>query len=373
MTPTVFEVIVPQLGVNDETVTIVEWKAAPGSRVERAQIIATIETTKASFDLEAEEAGFLYPIVEPGVQAPIRAVVALVLSEPDPAVVQQYRASHPGIPSSAAQRYKTEADDEIVLTANARRLVEEHGLDLTLLPKGRVIRERDVRALIGVAAVLLEAHGDPSRNVAIYGAAQGGLVVAEALELGGYHVAAFLDDSDRLIGTILNGIPVVPGRELTALAGRGIGAVATHIAAPRFRLDLLHRARSAGVAMINVIHPHAFVSPSASMDDGNLVKAGAVIDAEVRLGDCCIVDNGVVIPHHTRIGSGCHIAPGACMGGDCEIGDNTVIGVGARLAPRLRIGSNVIIGVGASVVRDVPDYAVVEGVPGRVLGHRRQP
>jgi UDP-perosamine 4-acetyltransferase len=371
MTPALFEVTIPQLGVNDETATIVEWRAAAGSRVERGEVIATIETTKASFDLETEERGFFYPIVESGVRVPIRTVVALVLPEPNPSIVLEYRSSHPEVFSPKAQRGETAASDEHVLTANARRLVEEHGIDLGLLPKGRVIRERDVRVLVGAAVALPQAHGDPSRNVAVYGAAQGGLVVAEALELSGYNLAAFLDDAEELIGTTLNGVPVVPGRELGALAGKGIRAVATHIPTSDFRLHLRRRARSAGVEMINVIHPHAIVSPSVKMGEGNLIKAGAIIDTEVRLGDCCIIDNGAVIPHHNRIGSGCHIAPGACMGGDCEIGDNTVIGVGARIAPRLRIGKDVIIGVGANVVRDVPDHAVFEGAPGRLVGQRR--
>ena len=369
MSPALFEVTIPQLGVNDDTVTIVEWRVEPGSHVERGQVIATVETTKAAFDLETEEAGFLFPIIDAGARVPIRTVVALVLPAADIAAVNAYLASHPiAKPPQAPQQ--SAGPEELVLTAGARKLVEQHAIDLARLPKDRIIREQDVRALIGGAISIPHCDGDPFKNAVVYGAAQGGLVVAETLTLAGYHVAAFLDDAEHLVGTLLNGIPVIPGSQMPALLANAIGAVATHIASPRFRIALRDRATSHGLAMINTIHPRATVSPSALLGQGNLIKAGAVVDTEARIGDCCIIDNGAILPHHTRVGNGCHIAPGASMGGDCDIGEFTVIGVGARLAPRLKIGKNVIIAVGANVVRDVPDGAIVEGTAGRVAGHR---
>ena len=61
-----FEVIVPQLGVNDKEVTIVEWRAAPGDAVQRGQVLGTVETTKAAFELEAEQEGYFYPLADAG-------------------------------------------------------------------------------------------------------------------------------------------------------------------------------------------------------------------------------------------------------------------------------------------------------------------
>ena len=36
----------------------------------------------------------------------------------------------------------------------------------------------------------------------------------------------------------------------------------------------------------------------------------------------------------------------------------------------MKIGNGAIIGAGSIVIRDVPDYAVVVGVPGRVIRYR---
>lgn len=54
------------------------------------------------------------------------------------------------------------------------------------------------------------------------------------------------------------------------------------------------------------------------------------------------------------------------IGSDCWIGANAVI------LPGVTVGKGVIIGAGAVVSRDVPDYAVVGGVPARVIKYREE-
>jgi sugar O-acyltransferase (sialic acid O-acetyltransferase NeuD family) len=189
--------------------------------------------------------------------------------------------------------------------------------------------------------------------------------------MSGAEAVGFIDDDPVLVGGDYEGLPVWSGRNLAVLAAHGVNALATHIARSAVRLDLRDRASQAGLTMANVVHGRAWVSNMATMGVGNLIKAGAVVDTHVSLGDCCIVDNGVVLPHHNRIGNGCHLAPGAIFGGNCEVGEGTIIGVGATISPRTRIGSNVLVGVGACVVRDIPDNAVVEGQPARIVGNRK--
>lgn len=49
------------------------------------------------------------------------------------------------------------------------------------------------------------------------------------------------------------------------------------------------------------------------------------------------------------------------------------IGVNAVLLPGVTVGRGSIVGAGAVVTRDVPEFAIVAGVPARVIGSRRQP
>jgi serine O-acetyltransferase len=88
---------------------------------------------------------------------------------------------------------------------------------------------------------------------------------------------------------------------------------------------------------------------------------------------------GVVVHHDAQIGSNTVIGQGVTIGASepytssvaakCpRIGDDVFICVGARILGDIRIGNRVVIGAGAVVLKDVPDEAIVAGVPARVIG-----
>lgn len=56
--------------------------------------------------------------------------------------------------------------------------------------------------------------------------------------------------------------------------------------------------------------------------------------------------------------------------GDIEIGSDVWIGRNVLILPGVKIGNGVIVGAGAVVTKDVPDYAVLVGNPGRVKRYR---
>ena len=55
------------------------------------------------------------------------------------------------------------------------------------------------------------------------------------------------------------------------------------------------------------------------------------------------------------------------------LGPDVWIGHGAVILPGVTIGTGAAIGAGAVVSKDVPDFAIVVGVPGRVLRYRFTP
>jgi acetyltransferase-like isoleucine patch superfamily enzyme len=57
------------------------------------------------------------------------------------------------------------------------------------------------------------------------------------------------------------------------------------------------------------------------------------------------------------------------MGGDVSVGAGSLIGIGAIVMPQRWVGTWSTVGAGALVHRNVPDDAVVVGVPARILRH----
>jgi sugar O-acyltransferase (sialic acid O-acetyltransferase NeuD family) len=367
---TITEILMPQLGVNDDLVKVHKWIVERGRKVSAGEEIAELETTKATFALEAEASGYLYPIVEGGQEVPVRSVLGLLLDQPDDAAVAKFVTEWHESQAVTSESHSTN-ERRLQLTAKARALIEKHSVDVSSLPLSRIIRERDVLELLEKErAVPLRC--DPTRVVAVYGASQGGITMVDTIRaMGGLEVVAFIDDTPHLIGTSVFGLPVWSGQELESLSNRGIGALASHIAVRDFRLKIRDRAAAAGLTMLNVIHPRAYISPSVKLGVGNVIKAGAIVDTDAQLGDCCIIDNGVVVPHHNVVHDACHLAPGVVMGGGCSIGERTLLGVGTRVSSRIQIGHNVIVSPGSVVVNDVGDDVLIGGHPAKVMGKRR--
>lgn len=58
--------------------------------------------------------------------------------------------------------------------------------------------------------------------------------------------------------------------------------------------------------------------------------------------------------------------------GEVTIGQYTFIGAGALIFPGVKIGKGCILAAGTIVTKDVPDYSVVQGMPGKITGDTRQ-
>lgn len=80
----------------------------------------------------------------------------------------------------------------------------------------------------------------------------------------------------------------------------------------------------------------------------------------------------IIVNPGARIGKNCIIYPGVTIGGrafdGCPvIGDNVFIGLGAKVIGKVNVGNNVIIAPNAVVTHDVPDNAIVGGIPAKII------
>lgn len=107
---------------------------------------------------------------------------------------------------------------------------------------------------------------------------------------------------------------------------------------------------------------------------------GIEIHPGATIGRRLFIDHGmgVVIGETTDIGDDVLIYQGVTLGGTGKekgkrhptIGDHVVIGTGAKVLGNISVGDHVKIGAGSVVIKPVPDYSTVVGVPGRIVRSR---
>ena len=154
----------PKLGMDMEEGTILRWLKKEGDAVQEGEVVAEIETDKASMELEAPASGTLLKIYhQESETVPVNTLIAAIgapgeeLPEQAPAAASRENAASCAVDtpvelerepqSSIADGIKPE-QRRVRISPRARKLAEYLHLDVTTItgtgPSGRIV-ERDVR------------------------------------------------------------------------------------------------------------------------------------------------------------------------------------------------------------------------------------
>jgi maltose O-acetyltransferase len=109
--------------------------------------------------------------------------------------------------------------------------------------------------------------------------------------------------------------------------------------------------------------------------------SGIKIGEDTIIGDHAFLDGRapLTIGNHVDIASSVMIYNSehdlekedfSAKSGPVEIGDYVFIGPRAIILPGIKIGRGAVVAAGAVVTKDVPDFAIVGGVPAKTIGER---
>jgi acetyltransferase-like isoleucine patch superfamily enzyme len=396
-----WEVKVPRTTVNDDAVEILEWYVADEAPVEEGDPLCLVESSKASFEIAAEQRGFVKILALARQRVPIRQAVCLVYES-----LEELHHHKSKLQSFGGQRRGIDA------TKKAVALAEQLGIDLYQLRTQGVIRSRDVQEYY---VARKESLGAPTEVFA----------QPDELALSDSRRATFPPIDDSAERRLLRAM-----RPFFEPPFHTVMWVLSRIPVLSSLLEILVRVYSVGLIGSAVRYAYyrnklRYMGKDVRIDTGALfVGLGAI-----EIGDNCHIDANVKIVARTperpvRIGRGVHIGAGTVIHGTggitigdycalaagscvfsartlpedprrpghllsmshaapqenrCIVWDSVVIedyafvGLNAVILPGVTVGRGAIINSGAVIARDIPAYSIVGASKASVVGRRAMP
>jgi sugar O-acyltransferase (sialic acid O-acetyltransferase NeuD family) len=194
----------------------------------------------------------------------------------------------------------------------------------------------------------------------IIGASGHAKVIVDILKLNGLAISGVWDDNNEL--TSFLGYPLSGNiHDFSHSINEPVIIAIGNNKVRRKIATNLHRAF--GIA----VHPKSVISATVSINEGTVVMPNATINADCTIGKHVIINTNASVDHECKISDFVHISPHAALAGNVRVAEGTHIGIGACVLQGVKIGKWATIGAGTVILKDVPDFAVVVGNPGRII------
>ena len=371
------EITVPQTGGNDQYAILIEWYVEDAQKVTKGDMLCTLETTKAVFDLEAEQSGYVRLLVDAGNRVSVQSAIGWIVDDLDEGNLD------------SAQENKLVGDD-VKATMKAIALAEKYGVDIAAIGKTGIIKEKDIREYYRQTTI----REDTEEKISVPEMREG-KVDERFIE--------FLESDSKHFGALDSDFKIFLYRQNGAKIGDNVGIGAGSVIVSSY-IDIKDNAQigedvyvktemfqlgkmsiigdKAKIVTRKVIIGDVFFS-----GDGILVGGGGAFgkDSGLKIGNNCLVSSKCIL------NTGCPIIIGDEVGlspnvqlfthnhwqnilegykanfGPVIIEDKAYVTGNCMIVPNVKIGKGATVLANSLVTEDVDAFVAVCGVPAKRL------
>ena len=333
---------IPKQNASDDEVIISDIFFKSGEYVEEHNIIFEYETSKASFEFDTPNKGFLYHNFSVGDSVRVQT---------DVAYLSEVKLTQDEIKSLFPVSEEINLSD-VNITKKALNLITRHSIDLKEFNE-TLITEKVVNEFLNK-----KSNTEPNINtnfnendIVIVGiGGHASMCIDILLDQDKFNLVGFIDKIEtedkkynlNYLGSLDN---------LDKLISMGLKNLVLGVG---FSGNLKKREKeydeySKKINIPTIIHKKAIIEKSVSISPGCQIMAGSIIGSHVTIHSNCIINSGSIISHDSIIGKSSHITPGAILAGNVLVGRRCTIGMGSTIYFGLNIDDDTTVNNGENV------------------------
>ena len=362
------ELRIEQINVSDDKYLLASITVESGSFVKKGEIVYSVESSKATVDVEAPCDGFIYfsPKVEELEEYPVGCLIAQIVdSEQNPFEKESEDASKDAVVNDAVEQSENTIQRiEQVFTEAALELMKKYSIPRESFSNS-FIAKQDVLDKLKSKDLGCWGYNNTIRRVAIIGAGRGSVQVLDLIShLDGYVASVIFDDTPEKQGTYLYGVPIVGPVVFNDIAKNYydglfdciVNSVSTSV---EFRKKCYESLSEKGVPFCNLIHPTTIIGQNVRMGTGNIIFPLSHIGPNAEIGNDCFITAKTSLEHHNIVGDHCCFGPGVFTSGSVTIKECVKFGAGIYVEPWITIGEWSLIASGCIITNNIPARVVV--------------
>ena len=146
------------------------------------------------------------------------------------------------------------------------------------------------------------------------------------------------------------------------------GREGVHLDVESLRAAVLRHYQELSCSFLNLVHPKAYVCPSAVMGEANIIQRDSTIYCNARIGNGNYLNGAVNIAHDAVIGDCNFLGPYSMVLGGASIGDGNHLGPRTLILEKQRAGSHNLCAPDSVLYKGCGDHCRMAGSPAIKIG-----